>query len=350
MLTMKDEAKRLWDICFNDDQDFTDLYFRERYSDKVTIGINKDDKMVSVMQLLPYPMTFHGQSINTNYISGACTDPDYRGKGYMNELIVKAMKRMKEQGVWLTTLIPASDSLFDFYERTNFVTAFDYNEEEMSPNQLPVKQEVHISPYSKGQTDVYPYFNRKMSERNCCLQHSPEDFRVIMKDIELYHDTLWVARLDGEVVGLAFCYEDDTKLLVKEVFAEFPFVEESLIGAASNKMNAEKITVTSPPCKYTKNESMGMARIVSAEPLIKIYAQSHPFLQTSFKVTDEWMKDNEGYYALSNGSVQKEVKGEAPIVTIEQLTQALLGYHPENLPEPLSKFEACNPYMSLMLE
>ena len=77
-MTTKDEVKTLWKLCFNDSDEFTDLYFKMRYKDEVNRVIREDGKIISALQMIPYPMTFCGEVISTSYISGACTHPDYR--------------------------------------------------------------------------------------------------------------------------------------------------------------------------------------------------------------------------------------------------------------------------------
>ena len=77
-MTTKDEVKTLWKLCFNDSDEFTDLYFKMRYKDEVNRVIREDGKIISALQMIPYPMTFCDEVISTSYISGACTHPDYR--------------------------------------------------------------------------------------------------------------------------------------------------------------------------------------------------------------------------------------------------------------------------------
>ena len=76
-MTTKDEVKTLWKLCFNDSDEFTDLYFKMRYKDEVNRVIREDGKIISALQMIPYPMTFCDEVISTSYISGACTHPDY---------------------------------------------------------------------------------------------------------------------------------------------------------------------------------------------------------------------------------------------------------------------------------
>lgn len=104
---IREKVKNLWKLCFNDSEEFTELYFRLRYNNDINIAIQSGEEVIAALQMLPYPMTFEGEDIHTAYISGACTHPDYRNRGVMHELLSQAFARMLHNNVALSTLIPA---------------------------------------------------------------------------------------------------------------------------------------------------------------------------------------------------------------------------------------------------
>ena len=126
---MREKVKKLWKLCFNDSEEFTELYFRLRYNNDINIAIQSGEEVIAALQMLPYPMTFEGEDIHTAYISGACTHPDYRNRGVMHELLSQAFARMLHNNVALSTLIPAEPWLFDYYGRSGYAPVFRYAEE-----------------------------------------------------------------------------------------------------------------------------------------------------------------------------------------------------------------------------
>ena len=86
-MMIKEQVKALWKICFDDSEEFVEMYFRLRYKTEVNVAIQSGDEVISALQMLPYPMTFGGETVQTSYISGACTHPDFRSKGVMRELL-----------------------------------------------------------------------------------------------------------------------------------------------------------------------------------------------------------------------------------------------------------------------
>ena len=62
----KQQIKALWKLCFDDSDAFIEMYFRLRYNDEVNIAIESGKEVVSALQMIPYPMTFCGEQIQTS--------------------------------------------------------------------------------------------------------------------------------------------------------------------------------------------------------------------------------------------------------------------------------------------
>lgn len=263
---IKNETRVLWDKCFSEeDKRFVDFYFEKRYNENDNIFIEKDGKVVSALQLISYPFSYYGKTIGCSYLSGCCTDPDYRSQGLMSELIVNALRQAKNNGACFAALIPASESLFNYYAGTNFVTTFDYSKIRINLSQQVSESPSHrvsgqqssvsVSEFgSESESDfyeVYEYFNNKMRARNCCIQHNEYDFKVITDDLELFDNHLLVAKYGEDICGLAFCYLRNGEIYIKDVFAESSAIFSDLITAAAQRFRVTE----SPSHRVAKSES-----------------------------------------------------------------------------------------------
>lgn len=365
---IKNQTRTLWDKCFSEeDKRFVDLYFEKRYTDEDNIFIEKDGKVVSALQLITYPFSYYGKTIACSYLSGCCTDPEYRSQGLMNDLIIKALRQAKNNGACFAALIPASESLFNYYAGTNFVPTFDYSKirikrQQTTDSQQPLVSGCQIirlqdykttSQQEDGEVDfyqVYEYFNAKMRSRNCCIQHNEYDFGVIMKDLELFDNHLLVAKYGDDICGLAFCYLRDGEIYVKEIFAESGAIFSDFITVATNLFNNETINIIVPAVSGQKTHRLGMSRIIDAETMLRIYAMSHPKMKMEISLVDPILTENNGTYYINNGDLDKKNSIGANVVDIEQLTQALFGYNTEALPEKLRAFNKQAAFMSLMMD
>ena len=61
-MMIKEQVKALWKICFDDSEEFVEMYFRLRYKTEVNVAIQSGDEVISALQMLPYPMTFGGET------------------------------------------------------------------------------------------------------------------------------------------------------------------------------------------------------------------------------------------------------------------------------------------------
>ena len=104
----KQQIVNLWRTCFGDSEAFISLYFDRVYKDENAMTIEKDGKIVSALQIVPYTMTYLGTEISVAYISGVCTAPEERGQGLMRQLLQETFEEMERREVAISALIPST--------------------------------------------------------------------------------------------------------------------------------------------------------------------------------------------------------------------------------------------------
>ncbi len=337
-MIIKEQVKALWKLCFEDSEEFVEMYFKLRYKNEVNVAIQSGDEVISALQMLPYPMTFCGEMVQTSYISGACTHPDFRSKGVMRELLSQSFAQMLRNGIQFSTLIPAEPSLFDYYKRMGYATVFQYSVKEMTLPEFIPSKEIAVNVVSKPQDEVYSYLNKKLSERPCCIQHSAEDFQVIMADLPISGGNLFVAKQANEIWGIAIIYKRENCIIINELLAEDKDTEYSLLFAIKQYTGCNHIIQLLPPDKELPQHSLGMARIINAKEVLQIYASAFPEDDMQLEVSDKQLSVNNGYYYLSDGKCRysaERLPGAHIQTNISELTEKIL--------------KKLNPYMSLML-
>ena len=335
---IKEKVKALWKLCFDDDETFIEMYFRLRYNNDVNIAITSGDEVIAALQMLPYPMTFCGKTIQTSYISGACTHPDYRANGVMPELLSQAFIRMVHNRISISTLIPGESWLFNYYARWGYASVFHYSKELLPECRVSTSTDLTIESTNEFEEAVYEYVNRQMNERSCCIQHTAADFNVILADLHAPHDALFIARKENEVVGIAIAYREGDSLLISEFFADNEEVREYLLYQMQQITQCNTITQVTPPVDSTNAHPIGMARIIDAKGVLQLYAATYPEHEMSIELTDNQLSVNNGYYYLYKGKCmydKQRLPGVHLQLTIGELTEKIL--------VPL------HPYMSLML-
>lgn len=114
----------LWKSVFNDTYYDIDNFYNSigyDFTNSVCTAWS-EDKLVSMLNVVPLSMRYDGGFFDGGYIYAGCTDPMHRGNGYYGNLL-----RMAERGRDFIALIPENDSLIGYYGK------FGYN---MIPNPI----------------------------------------------------------------------------------------------------------------------------------------------------------------------------------------------------------------------
>lgn len=334
----KEQIKSLWRLCFDDSEEFIEMYFQLRYKNEINVVVRSGNEVISALQMIPYPMSFCGKAVPTSYISGACTHPDFREKGAMKQLLSQAFSKMLQDEVLFSTLIPAEPWLFDYYARMGYAPVFHYSTKTITlPEFIPAK-EINVSTASEYQEEIYQYVNRRLSERSCCIQHTPDDFQVIMADLSVSSGVLLVARRENEICGLAVIYKRNEHIIINELLAETKDAEYSLLHAIKEYTGNNQMIQLLPPTAELPQQSLGMARIINAKEVLQLYASAFPEDEMQIELFDKQLSVNNGYYYLCKGKCMYS-------------TERLPGAHIQmNISELTSRILlSLQPYMSLMM-
>ncbi|MBM6757191.1 GNAT family N-acetyltransferase [Bacteroides mediterraneensis] len=340
-MTIKEQVKVLWKQCFHDSDEFIDFYFQRRYTDDLNSYAEADGRVIAALQRIPYSLTYEGMEIPVAYISGACTDPAYRNKGVMRQLLAKAHRRMFREGVMFSTLIPAEEWLKGYYARSGYANCFSQGKKLLTDSSLPVDnfskllRIVEIVPGSTLCSDAFLFFNHFQSSQEAYIQHDWEDFHIILTDLRLSGGSLWGAFQGDILKGLCFCFPDGDALKVTELISA-----EEQVAWALVKFLLSHYQVAQAECLGQEGEifyELGMARIIHVEAMLRLLAGTYRGNLYIKVEGDEAIPENNGWYNLEGGhySSGKQEDKAYQVVSIEELTRLL--------------FEGKYPYMNLML-
>lgn len=352
----KQQIMKLWKQNFQDPEDFVQFYFEKKYSDENALVYEENHKAISSLLLLPYPMSWLKTVILTSYISGACTCQEARNQGYMTLLLKEALIRMNKAKVALSTLIPAEDWLFEYYNKLGYAPIFEYTTETYIPTNIPHDPSFQaMSPetfHPEFTAETYPFFSQAMNQRTCCIQHPYEDYVTIIEEAYLCGGRLLTVSQNQQIKGWGLAIPEVNHTCLKEIIWKDEAGKQALIEHVFNIWPGKPVICKLPP-NGTNSHSYGMARIVNAQYMLEQISSQNPNLTLTIKLNDPQLALNTGIYKISQGVCQKinSMDITTDIETnIPTLTQALLGYHPEQLPFPFKHFPAQHPYMNLMLD
>lgn len=186
----------LWNAIFDEDDNFTKWYFDNIFKPEYTIAVFEDDKLISMLQMLPYEIKDFGK---VSYIFGACTYPEHRGKGLMAQLIAFSEKLDREADVTASILIPQEKSLFDFYKRFGYEPYFKINSKE----------------YFKQNKKDYSYTFSKIDSKDIPLLNQAYEYSLSGTYFVIRDENCWAKQIDmfRSLNGNVFCLMDNEKLI-----------------------------------------------------------------------------------------------------------------------------------------
>lgn len=274
------QIRNLWHTCFDDTEDFIKLYFDRVYNEDHSLTIEKDDLIVSALQMLPYTMLYQGTEILVSYIYGACTAPSERGQGLMRQLLQQAFEVMKSRQVAVSVLIPSDPWLFDYYREQGYTEAFNYTlNTYVRPASAVQEPNITVMPPEVTPTEqLFAYFDRKLRQRPCCMLHTPDDFITILRDLQLDGGQMLTALNEKEdPVGMAFISPSTEGILIKELLYDNEQIKELLLQEATSQFNVSQTSYRTLPAS-TGTIPLGMARVIDTQRLPPDWINKHPYM------------------------------------------------------------------------
>lgn len=171
----------MWKTCFGDPDNYMELYFKDKYRPQNTLIYHEGEKAVASLQMLPYSFTFHGIEIPSLYLSGVCTLPEYRKRGYTRALLIEGFNVARERGVPLMFLVPQEQWLMNLYAKYGFAQTFDPGEKE-----LPSLKKI-VEDHPDDIEGAYRAFDGLYRRQDMTVQKSLEDFKSIVNEGAMFN-------------------------------------------------------------------------------------------------------------------------------------------------------------------
>ena len=111
------QVGELWREVFGDDEAFVEAFMTLCYDRENLFAHSEQGRVVSMVHLLPF-CTAEGERVD--YLYGVATAPEWRGRGFASELILRALRRA-EYECRAVVLIPGSENVKRLYESLGFV-------------------------------------------------------------------------------------------------------------------------------------------------------------------------------------------------------------------------------------
>lgn len=340
-MTLKAQTRRLWKLCFDDTDTFLDLYFSARYRDGINYVVYRNNQVISALQTIPYTMYCFNAHCKIAYVSGACTAPEFRQHGVMEQLLKDVHQSLFRKDILLCTLIPGNDHLWEYYRKAGYASVFVQSKRDFFANDLcdalSLKSGI-IKEIKEVGDEMYDFFSTECSKRKATVLHDADDLDVVMKDLLSDGGAVFAFYELGRITGIAFCKPDGEQTALLELLTENETAEQALLSAVFRRYPAPSIRLFTPVDDRMNASRKGMARIINAHKLLTLYAAQYPSESFYIELYDPVIVENNGHYFIRNGHCVRGIFPQfcAESYTVEDLTRLI--------------FAEEKPFMNLMLE
>ena len=119
------QIKELFQRCFGDSGSYIDHFYAAHARAEQVLVVEEKGEIASMATMLE--MTMHlpdGEAVPVGYVYALGTSPEAQGKGYARKLLEYAGDYLREKGMQCLTLVPATQSLFRFFEGAGLQKCF----------------------------------------------------------------------------------------------------------------------------------------------------------------------------------------------------------------------------------
>lgn len=149
--TMLKYLKEIWKECFHDSEEYINFFFNF-CCPKKTLVYCVENLPVAMLTLFPAFYQIEKREYPIYYIYAVATKKEYQRKGYAAALLEYC--KTLDRGL---LLVPAMDTLFEYYKRFGFETAFYLNEYKYQEEKWEIVSAASIEEYSFTESNEEKY-------------------------------------------------------------------------------------------------------------------------------------------------------------------------------------------------
>ena len=304
--TKSEEARRLWQLCFGDSDEFLDRYFDRLYREEDVLLAEDEGTAIGHLQFPKLALSLGEETLPAGYVVAVCTHPDHRGNGIMRPLLHEALRREKARGDVASVLLPAEDWLFRYYTSVGGYAPV-VNRARSNRREDALGEE---DPAVTASSLVDYLLKVEASQQEPSLLHSRAFWEIITQDFEQEEDlALQIHRTEsGLIDGALFLVKGESELLVQALYGMRP-VREALLTEVTGESKLP-LTYLLRPNGAGIPEARAMMRVLDAPRFLEALAKYYPELTIPFTYRDELFPENDGDYLISAGKVERLPRDE----------------------------------------
>lgn len=310
-------TRPLWERVFQEDSEaFLDYYYKEKTKDNEIYVIESEGEIRAMLHLNPYQLRIGKKEAKAHYIVAVATDAEYRGQGYMSELLTKAIRDMYSQKLPFTFLMPAAEKIY-YPHHFRFIYAArqwgscNYEEKIVKGGTLR-KAELEDA------EDLARFAEKTLGKKKkVYAKRSIEYYERMIKEQESQNGGILIAETEGEIRG-CLLFDREEGFSVRDIICQRGWNDVFETFGVTFEEKEQKPII--------------MARILHLETLLAGMRCTQE-TELQFWLADPVIKENNKLFMLKGNREHMVVrtknakpKEEVQIISIDALNTLLFGY------------------------
>ncbi len=233
---------RLWKRVFGDSDAYLSLFFTHRFIPEQTLlaRLSPHPDPVAMLFLLPISFWSGQKRTEGRYLYAVATDPDFRSRGLSTLLLEEAHRRLLDEGLAFSVLVPAEPSLFDFYASRGFHTEFFRCAQRIAPDP-GLGQALSLCPASLEQ--LARLRDGLFQGSRLYGRWDADALAYQQRETELLGGETLLFSVNGQE-GYAVCHPTEELVLIKEW--GFPAPDEAVFSAIARRYGRKALWLDLP--------------------------------------------------------------------------------------------------------
>lgn len=325
-------TRTLWEKIFAEDsREFLDYYYFIKTRDNQIYVIEEDGGVRSMLQLNPYLLQVEDRQFPCNYIIAVATEENYRKRGYMGELLRKAMQDMYARKEPFTFLMPAAEAIYTPYD---FRFVYAQNQCESMGTDSAAELEL-TDAGMRDAADMAAFFNQYFAEKyQVCAVRDETYYQTMIFEQQSENGGVKLIKEGQDIKGM-FAYASEENVVEIREPLYLDEYEAQFQKAVRDLRSGRDVPVKIYACRngeHVKKVPIIMVRILHLETFLSaVKVKEGERLSCSFAVLDSIITKNSRVWKLTGGQDSRDVQvseteDSEGVLTISALTSFLFGY------------------------
>ena len=331
--------------CFHDETGWSQLLFPLNSNDKA-MGIFDGDKLASATISKGFTSRIFGQTVPSAGISCVVSSPQYRNKGYINQLLSHVIKTDYSEGKLFSALYPFR---FQFYEKFGYGSLGAANQYIFRPTDIrePRRSEGQFVSFDGTETqlnDLFSINNKWVKSYDFGIISEAPSVQIFNKMIEKdkHHIFLHYGKKRNCDGCIRFKFNTVKPFYIQLIIVKYAWENPKIFKALlyflwTHRDQCKEIEWTTPaniPLSWVMDDQRithkiiynWMARPLHVKQLIEMKISKQPLQERLiFSIQDEIISENSGTYIIDGISVKKESFSNKNTIPLHVFSSLLFG-------------------------